>query len=395
MPSAFYLYDFLQASSAIASAVHNVVGFNGRQAPSMPSGATVLWRQVARQAGAALDETVLGMMNRPSRYPTPEGYERLRREIEDTRDLYASKGRLASPADFNLAPPPLVEPEIHPVGVSPFLYEQMTFESGYAPDPDDRVGVRWLEHQRNRTAHAWALRYEDPTRPWLICLHGLGTGSPYLDFPGFRATYLHNRLGLNMLFPVLPLHGPRREHGMDRGALLSYELVESLHGTAQAVWDVRRMISWIRANGGRRIGLYGQSFGAYTASLIAGLEDIDLVIAGVPLADVPDLFARHTPAEAYGRDKPDGVLGSSLRELFSAVSPLAVTPNVARERRFVFAGVEDRMSTAGQARRLWEHWEQPPIQWFDGGHIGFFLSRRVDSFIRRALYSSGFAVHVA
>ena len=58
-------------------------------------------------------------------------------------------------------------------------------------------------------------------------------------------------------------------------------------------------------------------------------------------------------------------------------------------RRFVFAGLGDRMSTFGQARRLWEHWDRPSMAAYAGGHVGFFWSsavrRLVDQSVRATL----------
>jgi hypothetical protein len=71
------------------------------------------------------------------------------------------------------------------------------------------------------------------------------------------------------------------------------------------------------------------------------------------------------------------------------VSPFALRPLVSHDRRFIFAGVGDRMSTAGQALRLWEHWERPSIEWYPGGHLGFFLAGAVQRYVTDALARSG------
>src|SRR5438034_593341 len=87
-------------------------------------------------------------------------------------------------------------------------------------------GDRWLAHEANRTAHAWVLRHrDDEPRPWLICLHGFGTGTPFMDIPGFRARRLHRRFGLNLVFPTLPLHGHRRIGRISGEGFMSYDLI--------------------------------------------------------------------------------------------------------------------------------------------------------------------------
>jgi hypothetical protein len=37
--------------------------------------------------------------------------------------------------------------------------------------------------------------------------------------------------------------------------------------------------------------------------------------------------------------------------------------------RYIYAGVADRFTTAGQAYQLWKHWEEPRALWFAGSHI--------------------------
>jgi hypothetical protein len=75
----------------------------------------------------------------------------------------------------------------------------------------------------------------------------------------------------------------------------------------------------------------------------------------------------------------------------SVVSPLVLSPKLPRERRFVFAGTGDRMSTSGQAQRLWEHWDRPRVAWYPGGHVGFWWAGAINRFVTEALVSSGLA----
>jgi hypothetical protein len=58
------------------------------------------------------------------------------------------------------------------------------------------------------------------------------------------------------------------------------------------------------------------------------------------------------------------------------------------EHRYVFSGLADRMSTFGQARKLWLHWGQPPFAAYPGGHVGFFFSGIVRQFVDDAVTSS-------
>jgi hypothetical protein len=157
---------------------------------------------------------------------------------------------------------------------------------------------------------------------------------------------------------------------------------------AQAVWDTRQLIGWLRGGGATRIGVFGISVGAYAAALVSALEPVDAVIAGIPVSDVPSLFRSHSPRSIRRRSKRHGLLGERMREVFGLVSPTNLTPQTPRDHRYIVAGSADRFATTAQAEMLWEAWERPAILWFDGGHISYFWSRRVDAFVDRALARS-------
>jgi len=346
---------------------------------------------IARFTGRSVDRMFLAAMSRPHRYPGAGDLARVGREIKRAHALYR-EGRPGAPSAFHATPPPLESPSVEPAWHPSMRFEWLSFESGYQAATDDPAASRWNRYDRNHVAHAWVARHSGADRPWLICLHGLGTGGPYADFAGFRAEMLHHELGLNLLMPVLPLHGPRKPPSLPVASLLSFDLLDAFHGVSQAVWDTRRLIQWARAQGATKIGLYGLSMGSYVASLLSGLEGIDLVIAGIPVCDIPDLFVHHAPVDQRQEAEDNGVLGVHTRELFELVSPLSVTPHTAIDNRFIFAGSDDKVSTPEQAERLWEHWEQPGIRWFAGGHVSFYWSSEVAPFVDHRLHKSGFVV---
>ncbi len=346
---------------------------------------------LARFTGRSVDRLFLSAMSRPHRYPGVGDLERVGEEIAGAHALYR-QGRPAVPSEFHIVPPPLRTPSIEPAWHPSMRFEWLSFESGYSAQPNDPASQRWNNYDRNHIAHAWVARHSGPERPWLVCLHGLGTGGPYADFAGFRAEMLHHELGLNLLMPVLPLHGPRKPVALPIASLLSYDLLDAFHGISQAIWDTRRLIKWARAQGATKVGLYGLSMGSYVSALLAGLDDVDLVMAGIPVCDIPDLFVHHAPVDQRQEAEDKGVLGVRTRELFELVSPLSVTPQTRVENRFIFAGSDDKVSTAEQAERLWEHWGQPGIRWFAGGHVSFFWSSEVAPFVDHRLHKAGFAV---
>jgi pimeloyl-ACP methyl ester carboxylesterase len=341
-------------------------------------------------SGALVDSLVLAIMKGPWAHPTLADIERLAAEVKASHLLYRSLGWLERPDEFHCAPPPLTELEIVRGWPWPIAHEWLSFASGYEPHRGDPAAGRWRSYESNHVAHAWMLR-GDEDAPWLVCLHGSGTGHPFFDAAGFAARRLHETLGLNLLFPVQPLHGPRRAPQTGTSAFLSFELLDTVHGFAQAVWDARRLVRWLRDQGAKRVGIYGISLGGYTAALLATLEPVDFVLAGIPLCDIPDLYIGHTPARMRDQAEALGLLGVELRELFTLVSPLARPPTAPREHRFLFAALADRIVPPIHAQRLWEHWERPPISWYPGGHVSFFWTPGVQRFVEEALYRSGFS----
>lgn len=338
---------------------------------------------------AALDEVILTGFKLGRLPRTTDVLHRIEDEVAGALALYGDAGWLEDPATFHRAPPPLTDPHLEPARAGDLAYEQLTFESGYRPHPGEPGRERWLGHERNRTAHAWVLRHPEP-RPWIVAIHGAGMGSAGLDLRVMRAAWFHRELGLNVALPVMPLHGPRREGGPFSVGFPSDDILDNVHGVSQALWDVRRLLSWIRSRDDRPGGVYGLSLGGYTAALLAGLEpDLACVIAGVPPADFSDLFEAHMPTR-YHRHTGYGSLSEISRSLHRVISPLSMVPLVPRHRRFIYAGLADRLvHPQRQVRRLWSHWDQPHITWFEGSHVGFYWASAVLEFLREALVESG------
>lgn len=332
------------------------------------------------------DEIVLAAFHALRPLSEASAYERIDQEVATAVALYERNGWLGSPERFLTTPPRLTTVTIRTVTSRRRPYERLSFESGYAPHVGEPGRARWLGYVANARVRAWMLRHDQP-RPWLVCVHGAVMGRPAVDLALFRARWLHEELGLNVLLPVLPLHGPRGV-GLPKGvAFPGEDILDDVHATAQAVWDVRRLLSWIRSRDDGPIGLTSISLGGLVAALVAGLEDgLLCAILGVPVADLVGLLARHS-----GLSPQDTRLAALERagQLGGAVSPLAIAPRVPLEGRFIYAGVADRLvHPRDQVTRLWEHWGRPQIAWYPGGHTGFFRSQPVQRFVLDALLQS-------
>lgn len=337
---------------------------------------------------ATLDELIVAIMKTPGRIPTPDRFDGAVAELVAARDLYARRGWIADPLSYHTAPPPLERPGIARGPRLPGLgYEHMTFDSGYSPDPEDPGAARWLTHEPNHTVHAWVLRHRDgAARPWVVCLHAFGMGYAPVDLRAFKAGWLHRDLGLNVIMPVMPMHGPRRIGRLSGAGFMTYNLVDMVHGFGQAIWDVRRILSWIRAHGGERIAVYGASMGGHIAALLAGVEpDLACVVPAFPTADLVALMREHGPGSIVKRAAGNPLAGEVAEQVQRLASPLALPARVPAERLFIVAGLADRMATPAQAHRLWEHWGRPRIKWLNANHLAFMWSGEVTGFVREAL----------
>jgi pimeloyl-ACP methyl ester carboxylesterase len=288
--------------------------------------------------------------------------------------LFDEKGWFSEPATYHRDPPPLEEPKIEIMEHKGREIEHLTFDSLYEPHENEPARERWLSYRRNPTAHAWILRHQDEQRPWLICVHGIRMGTLNKSLIRFQPEYLREELGLNLVMPVLPMHGPRDTGGLISGErTLSGDVMDTLHTGAQAMWDLRRLISWLRASeGATAIGALGHSLGGYAVSLLASLEeDLDCVIAGNPAVDPSHLFWSNALAVSTHSLSAEGIREETLKALLRPVSPLALQPVVPHERRAIFAGVVDRVVPPVQAHALWRHWDEPRIGWYQGAHQRF------------------------
>jgi pimeloyl-ACP methyl ester carboxylesterase len=266
-------------------------------------------------------------------------------------------------------------------------FEQVSFLSAQPAPAALRDLTSW-DAAANERVHAYLLRHDDGrVRPWALVIHGHRMGeSRDLRFLGSRR--LHRELGIDVAHLVLPMHGPRGR--ADGHAFPGIDPVANLLGVTQGVADARSLLGWIRTQTDRPVGVFGVSLGGLIAAMLAGLEpELAAVIAGVPLTDISTMLA-DTVRSRWGDDAVDEAhfLDAAPVELSRLASPLGLAPVVEPAARFVYAAIGDRLVTARQAERLWEHWERPTIMWLQGGHIlnNASASRR---FVARSLATRG------
>ena len=315
------------------------------------------------------------------------------REVDEALEVFEENGWLEEPERFHTEPPPADNITVNELRHKGRTMEHLSFESGYEPWPDEPGRDRWLSHVDNRTAHALTLRHkDDENRPWLVCIHGLRNGSPHKGGDIFQPEFLHDELGLNLLLPYLPLHGPRRKGLVSGSPLLSGSMMELLHAGAQGSWDIRRLLAWLRLpeQDAPAVGVLGHSLGGYTTALLAGLDDkIDAAVCANPSVEPSHMFWRDGFSAATRYLKTKGTTQKKTDQVLRVVSPLSFEPRVPKAGRTVVASLADRIIPANEPHALWEHWDKPRVVWHQGNHFGLLRTGEGHEAVRETLRDAG------
>jgi len=366
----------LAALSAARLAADDLVVPEGQEAP--PADDLRVLTEIA------VDEAVLGSLATVMGVYSEPVQPRVGRELDETLDWLRAHGWLDAPGSFHETPPPIGPAAIGPARTAGIDYEVMRFDSEFEPRPGAPGRERWLDYRNNRTAEARIVRARG-SRDWVICVHGLGMGRAWLDLRAMGAGWMQRR-GLNIAFPVLPLHGPRANNAISGAGFLSGDVANTLHALTQAAWDIRRLVAWLREEGAESIGIAGMSLGGYSTALVASLEDgIDCAIAGIPPSEFGAMTCYHANARALALAAAEDITPERIGTALRPVSPLALQPRLPLERRFIFGALADRFVSTDQVEMLWQHWDQPEILWYPGAHLSFRFHRSVRDFVDGAL----------
>ena len=83
------------------------------------------------------------------------------------------------------------------------------------------------------------------------------------------------------------------------------------------------------------------------------------------------------------------ILDGTAQDVHRVISPLAMPVVLPKEKRAIFAGLGDRLTTTEQAYRLWQHWDEPEMHWFAGNHVGYLWSDSAWAFVDETLKRAG------
>lgn len=378
----------VSAAAAFLTAGHVALA-REPSAEGVPPPDASLWMD----AKAALDEALLAYFVGTARLPGAEEIMRLGADARRLETVMQSRGWVERPETLHPAPPAPERIYVQQARVYGWTYERVSYPSGFVPDAELPGAEMWAQHQNNRQAVAWVLRHPGPPRPWLMCIHGYRMGEAWMDLALFPPRWLHERLGLNLFMPVLPLHGPRRVGLRSGDQYLDGNPLDLLYAQVQALWDLRRGLAWLRSQEDTpRIGVLGYSLGGYNAALLATHDSqLDFVVAGIPPTDFAAALWRHIPSGHRDYFAAQGLGVDEYRKILHPVSPLALPPKVDRDRLYIFAGAADRLVLPDQSQALARHWGVP-VQWYQGAHLTFRNESLVKSHIEVAMQRAGWPV---
>lgn len=341
-------------------------------------------------AKAGLDEAVMGYFLVSASIPSGDSAQHICKETFELERCLADRGYLQDPSALHAAPGVPEKVWWEQGRIYGYEYEVLRFDSGYEPLAELPGAEKWKGLRANRTCSVRVLRHPGPPRPWLFCIHGYRMGVPLLDFSLFSPQWLYERLGLNLLMPVLPLHGPRREGLRSGDSFLDGNIADLVFAEAQSLWDLRRTLAWLRKEEpAAKVGALGFSLGGYNAALLAGYEaNLDFVIAGIPAVDFAELLWRHLPRDHKRYYAAQGISEDRYRSMLGVVSPLSRPPAVPKDRLLIFAGAGDRLVPPSQPLRLAKHWGVP-VNWYQGAHLTVRRERETRETLRDAMLRAG------
>ena len=276
-------------------------------------------------AQVAMDEAVMALVQGPRRFPRRADYVRVSSELALAQRRFTDRGWIDDPRSYHRDPEPLSSVHSSKGWALGQCYRRISWESGYRLRAEEPGAERWTAFEANRTAAAWVLEHDDRPRPWMVAVHGFGTGFAAADMLAFRAQHVFHDLGWNVAAIVQPVHGSRRDSFIGGEDFIGFDLMNSVHTLAQAVWDIRRLLSWVRSRDPAAVVLHGVSLGGYVAALTSCFDgDLDAVVPGIPVCDLPKLFTLIAPAHVRERAVQHGILEGNAELVHRVVSPIAM-----------------------------------------------------------------------
>jgi hypothetical protein len=323
-------------------------------------------------AGARLDRFVLERVLRRGAFAPPGDGAALRDRLDRARPFYADPRFLADPAAFFVSPAPLRAHVRRRARLADGEVLDLAYTTDFTPVfPEAREGragtmtaglARWWRHRRVGC-------------PAMLCVHGYAGGNFFLERLAFEVRRFY-RAGVDVLLYVLPYHGARAVAGARHSGAYFFDvdLVRTNEAFAQAIYELRALLGYLRAAGTGPVGAFGMSLGGYITALLASVEpELAFAVPMIPLTSLPDMMWTQGEGDPrLARAAEHGWSLSALRDFFAVHGPLERPPLVPPARRLIIAALGDRICPPAHAVALWQHWGRPRIHWYPGGHLAQF-----------------------
>ncbi len=353
----------------------------------------------AQHAAVAADLLLGAAWETGARFRRVPDLPRAAEDVANAVARWRERGWLDHPEAAHALPPPLEKPSIAVRRVpGAGSAEHLVFPSEYqAADPE--IAAAYQAHTANRNAHALLFRHRSGSpRPTLLSIHGFGMGRLQADLAWLRVrgldlAALHRELDLDVAYVILPFHGPRAAGAVSGTGFFDAHPLVAAAALGQALWDVRRIAGWLRAQGTPALGVHGLSLGGCVAALYASLDaSLACAMPMIPAVDLAGVFWGQLPAVRQREWEQAGLGRERIAEAWSLSAPLRIAPKAPHAARLIVAGAVDQVTTPSGARALWSHWGEPASHWLPGGHLvwlgGAPLQRRLREHLRATLLAA-------
>ncbi len=285
------------------------------------------------------------------------------RALVAIRDAYGAPELWREPDSF-FAPPAPIDPALdHVRDAKNHEVIDAAWPSHFEPYLAE-LREKYLSHEENRTARARLYLGRSP-RPAIVLIHGYLAGHWALEERAWPISWLADRYDLALA--LLPFHALRS--AKDRKGPPPFPGADprvTNEGFRQAIFDLRALISYLRARGASSVGVMGMSLGGYTTSLLATVErELAFAVPIIPLASLADFALEQG---RLGEGEEARLQHAALEEANRIVSPFARPSLVRPDRALVVAAESDRITPIGHAERLARHFGCDVVR-FQGGHL--------------------------
>ena len=286
--------------------------------------------------------------------------------------------------------PQVKERVIH--GLKDGVVLDLSFESQYMARHVDFI-EKLHSYTQNEQVHARMWKHSRGAVATIVTVHGWVMGDQRLSSLVFQPGYFYS-MGFDVVLFELPFHGRRKvSDNKDKIPFPSEDMILTNEAIGQAIYDLRSLTLWLRSNSTNYIGAMGMSLGGYIASLWSCLDSLSFCIPVVPLISMSDVAYKIVRNSEYFEDyKTAGFSKELMDAVYYMHCPLNYYPKLSKDQFLLIGGKKDKILPQEHTYKLWEHWGNPRLHWFNGGHLALFEREKVFNKIRNFFADLGFLI---